>query len=386
MTYWPARSPVLIALVAAAGALLLAWNISLLFKLLTSPDIAAPGDFSALWSIGRFVLAHGFHGLYDSETLNAFRHDLGDLDEIAAPYLYPPPFALFMALFALLPLRTAYFAFMGLTLALYLWAATKGSWRWSLVLLALPTTAIALAAGQNGFLTGALLLGGLRLRETRPILAGILFGALAYKPQFGLLIPIALLGARQWRVIASAAATCAIAVVLLSLAFGPAIWLDWLTGLRSHAEAHLGDMPIGHLMPTIHQAALWLGPTPATIIQNLAALLAAWLVWRRAPDTAVALGLYVASPYGFIYDLPAAAAAALWWVQARLARGFSILEIATLLAIVLTPILSFGTSFAWGVLPIAVLFALALKPGTSDRSPPRSAADDRSAAPASTPR
>ena len=183
MTYWPARSPVLIALVAAAGALLLAWNISLLFKLLTSPDIAAPGDFSALWSIGRFVLAHGFHGLYDSETLNAFRHDLGDLDEIAAPYLYPPPFALFMALFALLPLRTAYFAFMGLTLALYLWAATKGSWRWSLVLLALPTTAIALAAGQNGFLTGALLLGGLRLRETRPILAGILFGALAYKPQ-----------------------------------------------------------------------------------------------------------------------------------------------------------------------------------------------------------
>ena len=54
-------------------------------------------------------------------------------------------------------------------------------------LLLAPTTTICLVAGQSGFLLAALLVGGLQLVARRPILAGILFGSLTYKPQFGVL-------------------------------------------------------------------------------------------------------------------------------------------------------------------------------------------------------
>ena len=47
--------------------------------------------------------------------------------------------------------------------------------------------------------TAALFGGGLSLLERRPLLAGGLLGLLIYKPQLGLLIPVALLAGRHWR-------------------------------------------------------------------------------------------------------------------------------------------------------------------------------------------
>jgi hypothetical protein len=43
--------------------------------------------------------------------------------------------------------------------------------------------------------------------ERRPYLAGSLFGLMIFKPQLGLLLPVALIAGRQWRVFAAAAAT-----------------------------------------------------------------------------------------------------------------------------------------------------------------------------------
>ena len=51
---------------------------------------------------------------------------------------------------------------------------------------------INIGHGHNGFLTAALLGGALVVLDRRPVLAGILFGLLVYKPQFGLMIPIVL--------------------------------------------------------------------------------------------------------------------------------------------------------------------------------------------------
>ncbi len=53
--------------------------------------------------------------------------------------------------------------------------------------------------GQNSTWTAALSGSGLSLLERRPLLAGGLLGLLIYKPQLGLLIPVALLAGRHWR-------------------------------------------------------------------------------------------------------------------------------------------------------------------------------------------
>ena len=83
---------------------------------------------------------------------------------------------------------------------------------------------VNLGHGQNGFLTAALLGGALAILDRRPIVAGLLFGLLAYKPQFGLMIPLALVAGGYWRSFAAAVATVAFLAVAATIAFGPDVW------------------------------------------------------------------------------------------------------------------------------------------------------------------
>ena len=78
---------------------------------------------------------------------------------------------------------------------------------YALLALALaPACLINTIGGQNGFLTAALLIGGILPIDRRPILAGVLFGFLTFKPHLGFVLPFALLTLGAWRVIAAAVA------------------------------------------------------------------------------------------------------------------------------------------------------------------------------------
>jgi alpha-1,2-mannosyltransferase len=68
-----------------------------------------------------------------------------------------------------------------------------------LVLLAFPAVFWAIGTGQNALLTTALLAAATLTIDSRPVLAGVLFGALCYKPHFGLLVPVALAAGGLWR-------------------------------------------------------------------------------------------------------------------------------------------------------------------------------------------
>ena len=138
---------------------------------------------------------------------------------------YPPVFLLLCAALAPLPYLVAFVLFEGATLLLYLFVARRilgdRSTTALIVLLAFPIVFWNFGLGQNAFLTAALFGAATLLIDRRPVIAGLLFGALCYKPQFGLMIPLALAAAGQWRAFAAAAASAA-ALVLASLAiFGP---------------------------------------------------------------------------------------------------------------------------------------------------------------------
>ena len=75
--------------------------------------------------------------------------------------------------------------------------------------LAFPAVFVNAAHGQNGFLSAALIGGGLLAMNRRPALAGVLFGAMAFKPHLALVIPFALIFARRWTTLIVAAATAA---------------------------------------------------------------------------------------------------------------------------------------------------------------------------------
>jgi Glycosyltransferase family 87 len=303
---------------------------------LAQPSTSPFGDFFGLWSAGRFV-ATAAGAVYDPVLLQEFQRlsETSFPQELYYPYPYPPTILLVLAPLGLLPLGPAYALWMGTTFTAYLWATLgRRCWSWSgVALLAAPTTFLTMIAGQNGFLTAALLVGGLRSLGRAPIVGGVLLGLLSYKPQFGLLVPVALLAARQGRAISAAGLTVLACIAVSSALFGWSIWRDWFDSLPLYQALLKDNRPTFlHLMPTL---AASIEETTGSVllansVQAAATLAVAILVWRCFASSIergivpLLVGTVLATPYGFIYDVPMIAAATVLEWQWRRTNGLSI--------------------------------------------------------------
>jgi hypothetical protein len=69
------------------------------------------------------------------------------------------------------------------------------------------------------------------LLDRRPWIAGMLLGALVYKPQFAVLIPILIVARGQWRAFASAGATAGLLCAATFAVWGWAVWQAFLDSL-----------------------------------------------------------------------------------------------------------------------------------------------------------
>ncbi len=216
---------VLLVLSATYGATFLAVAI-------TRGWPAGFGDSFSLWSWGRFVDDHAAAEIYDPAVLRSAQLALGMDPGASYPFGYPPSFLLVLWPLGHLSGAVSCAALIAVGLPLYLWASVGRNWRSPALLAALaaPTTAIGMVSVQTSFLAAALLVGGLRLAAGYPLAGGALLGLLTFKPQLGLLVPVALVAARLWRTIASAAATAMLLVTVTSLLFGGAIWPSWVAG------------------------------------------------------------------------------------------------------------------------------------------------------------
>lgn len=334
-------------------------------------------DFSGFWVSGEAVLAGHPAQPYDN-ALNAAAQAaaFGHADSFL-PWPYPPYFLAVAALLATMPYLLALVVWQGATLSLYLRAtlgAATGLPRGATLIaaLAFPAVAINILHGHNGLLSAALLAGGGLLLPRRPVLAGVLLGLLAYKPQFALAIPVALLAGRHWRTIAAASVTVMLATLAAYIAFGPEPWLAFAANLAftRHVVLEMGGLEAYKLQSAFSAVRLAGGSVPlayatqaATSFVGLAGLA---LLWRGDADGRLKLaGLIVASllatPYAMDYDMtmlgPALAALASYGVE----RGFrpygkSVLALAWVMPLGARP-LALATSVPFGVLVMAVLFA-----------------------------
>ena len=164
---------------------------------------------------------------------------------------------------------------------------------------------------------------------------------MSYKPQLGLLVPIALVSAGLWRVIAAAAATMLVSAIVAGAVFGWSVWPLWLAELPAYSaqfDAHNLDF---RLMPTVMANLEMLGASPslARAAQGAVALAVAAAIWRRfrsgaSPQACIMLiaGGFLATPHAFAYDLPMLTGAVFWFVEQRLAlaRRFLLGEAAVL--------------------------------------------------------
>jgi hypothetical protein len=283
-------------------------------------------DFTTAWVSGIQALHGNVAALYDStEFLKIQTALLGAQDFLYPNWPYPPIFPLIMAPFTLLPYLWAFVAWNIATLsgcisAVYL--IVRRSPAVALVL-ASPFTAWNILPGQTGFLTASLLGASLLFLERHPVLAGVFIGCLTYKPQFGILVPLALAAAKQWRAVASAVATAGLLAGASVVAFGISAWEAFPRGLFQQFGVVLDAEGVpdvaanwGYLQ-TIYGLIRYLhgGATLAWVGQAVVALCAAlivWLVWRSPARYALKAAILsaaalLASPYAFAYDMAAIA-------------------------------------------------------------------------------
>ena len=141
-------------------------------------------------------------------------------------FFYPPVYLLFVLPLGLLPYYGALAVWLAATGAAYALTVRKfaGGAVGLLPILAFPAVFSTVGHGQNALLTTALFAGGALKLERRPLIAGLILGALCFKPQLALLVPLTLAVTGRWRALAGFFAGALILAGLSWLAFGAETW------------------------------------------------------------------------------------------------------------------------------------------------------------------
>jgi hypothetical protein len=240
----------------------------------------------------------------------------------------------------------------------------------SLTVIAFPAVLVNAGHGQNGFLTAALLGGGLLLIERRPWLAGALLGALAIKPQVALAVPVLVLAGRRWRVMGGGIASAVALCVASWLAFGAGAWTGFFSDQAiGRAILEHGLVEPGKMVSVFAALrVLGAGPVPAYAVQAAASCLAVALlvlvcvrcrgnIGGQAAACAVAAPLI--SPFFLDYDLTLLAFPLAWMFAEGLRCGFRPYEKPVLALAYVLPLIARPLALDLGI-PIAPLLLFAL--------------------------
>jgi arabinofuranan 3-O-arabinosyltransferase len=294
------------------------------------------GDFTDAWVAGWHALNAQAAQLYDpNEFVRIQKALLGAGDYFYPNWPYPPTFFLILAPLSTLPYRYAFLTWDVATLLgclAAIWLIVRRSPAIALVL-ASPFTAWNFLAGQNGFLTASLLGASLFFLGKRPIVAGAIIGCLTYKPQFGILLPVALVACRQWRAVASAGVAAALLAAISIVFFGADAWAAFPNGFVEQSKLNLGAGPDGNwgYLQTVYGLIRSLrgSANTAWLVQGFTTLATAvivWIVWQsrvRYPLKAATLSAaaLLATPYAFAYDMAAIVVPAAFLATDQLRRG-----------------------------------------------------------------
>lgn len=316
-----------------------------------------PGsDFTQVWVAGLEANAGAPSAPYDPEVHFDRQHAEFGANAHVYGWHYPPYFLFVAAGLALTPYLAALGLWLSATLALYLAAfrmalGRSGANGFVLAALAFPAVFVNIGHGQNGFLTAALMTGGLLWSQRRPFLAGMALACLAYKPQFAMIAPLALLCARNGRALAGGAFGLAILSAATLATFGLEPWFAFQRSLEFTQRIVIEEGVIGFekIQSVFAAARLWGAPVGVAyvaqgVVASGAFAAVAWL-WASNGDLRLrAAGALAAAllttPYCLDYDMVVLGPAlALVYDHAR-ARGFAPYEKSLLALTFVAPLIA----------------------------------------------
>lgn len=377
-----------------SGVLLLAYLVAAICQLANShhlifeSGLCVGGDFVDSYAASTAALQGDPASVYDVHRQHIQQAAvMGGKDFGVLVFSYPPTYLLIVLPLAMLPFVASWVVFETVTLAGYLAVLGRiapiplGLW----LAVTFPGVIINFMCGQNGFLTTALIGGGLLLLSRWPLLAGFLFGLMAYKPHLAILIPLALTIGREWRALI-ATAVSAILFAATSLAiFGPSTWHAFIGNLAITQRVVLdqGGINFSTLQSIFGAVRMLGGSVPAAYMaQAVVALFAAsaviWVWQSERPfalkAAALAAGCLMVSPYLLQYDLVLLALPTAWLAMEGFEKGFLPYEKVVLCVSWILPRISLPVAMT-AKIPIAPIVIIVLMAAILRRSSYRESVD-----------
>ncbi|MEQ1929366.1 MAG: glycosyltransferase family 87 protein [Parvularculaceae bacterium] len=363
------------ALVLAVNAAMFTHAAATSTDYITGYGPAIGGDFVAFHTAAKAAASGEAAGAYDAEKfagrISAAFPTGGD---IRLSWQYPPTMLALIAWLALLPYLVAYgsWAFAGGAIYLAGLRPLLSNRLALFAVLASPAAMQAFITGQTGLLTGGLLALAAWNADRRPVLAGLAAGILTFKPQLGLLIPVAFAAAGAWRAFAIAAITALLLCAATTLALGVEVWRAFFAAIAEHSGRMQSDVFPFEKLVSVYGGAVMVGaPFGAAMAAQAAASLflagSTWIFWRRvkAPDlrlAALCAAALLAAPNAFYYELTLVLPALLVVARRGVEGGWLRGERPFLAALWIAPmtVLSFGEQPGPPVGFLAAACALAL--------------------------
>ena len=340
-------------------------------------------DFLAIWAGARAARAGLLEVAADPLAFRTFQESLTGLKlDALHPWLYPPTALLVLWPLAFMPYGVAFAVWTAATALPYL-AALRRAFPPSRVVvlagLASPAAFITAVNGQTSFLAAALLGWGLLLLRQRPLWSGVLLGALAFKPQLALCVPVALVAGRHWTALKAAAVTAAALALLATWCFGVGAWTAFVDVQSRFAWTLMEDGRFGYhkvqsVFAAVRLAGGGIGVAMAVHAVVATAIVAsiAWIWSRRTVPhelkvAAVLSGGLGVSIYFLDYDMVAVAIAIALVVAHALRTSWGRAELAVVALAVVAPAVSRlvgeATHLNVGAVSLLALHAIVLRRG-----------------------
>ncbi len=294
------------------------WNLSLTAdKKVEEHDITGV-DYADYYAAGRMVIEGDTANIYhDPIHQQRLEEILGRELSFTLAWPYPPTFLLAIVPLAYLPYYASLITWLVLTLAFVFFSVYKLVPKYpKLTLLAFgfPGMYWTFRWGQNGFLSAGLIGFGLYFLESNPVLSGIIFGLLSYKPQIAIFPFLLLLLSKKWRVLLWSAISATVLAAISALVFGIGPWVNFFSSFFStSSDRYLNWSNYSMINPSLFsffriliQSDLF--SYAALAVCGIAVLFAACWIWRKSDNlalkgAALVIGIPLTTSYFLQYDL-----------------------------------------------------------------------------------
>ena len=332
-------------------------------------------DYADYYAAGRMVIEGNLANIYhDPIHQQRLEEILGRDLSFTLAWPYPPTFLLAIVPLAYLPFYASLITWLVLTLALVFFSVYKLVPKYpKLTLLALgfPGMYWTLKWGQNGFLSSGLIGFGLYFLESNPVLSGIIFGLLSYKPQIAIFPFLLLLFSKKWRVLLWSAISATVFAAISALVFGVGPWVNFFNSFFStSSDRYLDWSNYALINPSLYsffripiQSDLF--SYAALAVCGIAVLLVACWIWRKSDNlalkgAALVIGIPLTTSYFLQYDLSILVIPLVLLAYDFARNGFKLSELIILEMLFLMPLINMRLVYATGVQICPVVLVIVL--------------------------